>query len=143
MGRSFCERLALAIVMLMLHPLASGAQSSGESTDVVVAVVEPRTAEPGSDQIGYSVTLGKSKLETLDCLLRGLAQAKAKRLAILVHEDVPVGTTLTIVSLASKVGFLDYALIIFDGKRRGMTAVPGFKWVEFSTDPEVVSGLLR
>jgi len=143
MARTSWAQIGVVIMVLMLNAADCAAQSGGDPPIIVVAVVEPHTPKPGSDEIGYSVSLTGSKLSTVTSILDGLRQTRGKHLAILVHEAVPIGTVPIVVSMASKAGFLDYELLIFDGKRRGMTAVPGFKWVEFSTDPEVVRGLLR
>ncbi|MBM4336578.1 MAG: hypothetical protein FJ108_11805 [Deltaproteobacteria bacterium] len=142
MGRSM--GVAIATVVLMLHAPSSIARGAADDAPrIVVAILEPSAEAHGPHELGYSVSLGRSRFERGDEVLKGLADARGKRLAILVHEDVSMGAIMTVVSLASKAGYLDYVVFAFDPKRKGMAAVPGFKWVDFSADPETVEGLLR
>jgi len=138
---------ALAIQFVACAPVVAA-----EVPGVVVAVVEPRIAGSEPGELSYSVSLGDSKLTNTLTILNGLARPRGQpltpgsyRLAILIHEDVPIGTLGTLVSMATKAGYSvdNIAVFLFYAQRRSMLEIPGYRSVRFSTDPEVVGGLLR
>lgn len=136
-------RLGFAMAVVAASYSAMCAAGDVGPSRVVVAVIEPHTAAPGSAELHYSLTLGKAKLTTVQGILDGLSTAKGTHLVLLVHEAVPVGDLPDVVSMASKDGYLDQTVFIFDRNRKGMAQVPGFQWVAFSTDTSTISKLLR
>jgi len=137
--------VAAGIGALAIQIFACAPEVAAEVPGVVVAVVEPRTAGSGPGELSYSVSLGESKLTTTLTILNGLARPRGERLAILIHQDIPIGTLGTLVSMASKAGYSGDNIVafIFYAGRTSMLEIPGYRSVTFSTDPEVVSGLLR
>jgi len=137
------SRTVLVVLCLLFHSGAVARTARADDTGLVVAVVEQRS-EAGRGEIHYSVAFGDSKLHTTLDILNALNTRVGKKLAILVRQDVPIGTLSTLVSMATKAGFRieDIHYFIFHADRRSMAELPGFKIVVFSTDPTVVGGLL-
>ena len=131
-------------MMVTLNSASCVAETAAEgAARVVVAVVEPGARDAGAHQLGYSVSVGKSRFTTGDEVLNGLAETKGNHLAILAREDVSMGAIPFIAALASKAGFLRYTVFVFDLKREGMSEIPSFKWFDFSTDPATIGALVR
>jgi hypothetical protein len=128
---------------LALCAAGTAGHANGRSSEAVVAVVEPHSPSPGSDQLAYSLSLGESKLLSVGNILDGLSKTNGIRLVVLVHEAVPIGVVPSVVSMASKAGYAEYTVFIFDRDRKGMMAIPTLKWVTFSTDPRVLDRLLH
>jgi hypothetical protein len=142
---------ATVVGSLALQFVACTSVASAEALGVVVAVVEPRAKGSESGELGFSVSLGESKLTNALTILNGLARPRGERLklesqplAILIHEDVPIGTLGLLVSMATKAGYSvdNIVVFVFDVERRSMAAIPGYRSVQFSTDPEVIGGHL-
>jgi hypothetical protein len=137
---------------LALQFVACAFAAYAEAPAVVVAVVEPRAKGSESGELGFSVSLGESKLTNALTILNGLARPRGERLtlesqplAILIHEDVSIGTLGLLVSMATKAGYSvdNIAVFVFDAERRSMQAIPGYRSVQFSTDPDVIGGHQR
>lgn len=129
---------------LAIQLVAHASAVAAEVTEVVVAVVEPHVTGSGPGELGYSVSLGESKLTTTLTILNGLSRPRGQRLALLIHHDVSIGTLGTLVSMATKAGYpVDHiGVFLFDAERRSMEAVPGYRSVQCSTDPHVIGALL-
>jgi hypothetical protein len=98
---------AAVVGSLALQFVACASAVSAEVPVVVIAVVEPhaKSSEPG--ELRFSVSLGESKLTNALTILNGLARPRgerltleSQRLAILIREDVPIGTLGLLVSMA-------------------------------------------
>jgi len=135
--------MAVTAMLAFVSACCAAASTAEETTRIVVALLEPSEREREEPGLGYAVSIGESRLTTGDQLLNGLADTGGTHLAMIVREDVSIGTILTVASLASKAGFLHYSVFIFDRGRKGMVHVPSFKWFDFSTDSATVGGLIR
>lgn len=144
MAMSRSMGIMVVAVMATLNAASCVAEAAADGAPrVVVAVLEPSARDSGAHQLGYSVSVGKSRFTTGDEVLNGLAETNGKHLAIVAREDVSLGAILTVASLASKAGYLHYSVFVFDRERKGMAEIPGFKWVDFSTDPATVEALIH
>ena len=132
------HKLALIGFLAVASSLASGPYivnaDQQEPGGVVVAVIEPRDAGSGLD---YSVSIAGTKLESTKAVMDGLRQAAGARLLLLMRSDVPIGHVNELVSMASKNGYWADAitLFVFDVKREGVTAIPGYRYSEYTEDP--------
>jgi len=142
---------AAMVGLLAIRFVACASAVYAEAPVVVVAVVEPHAKGSASGELGFSVSLGGSKLTNTLTILNGLARPRGERLtlesqplAILIHGDVPTGTLGLLVSMATKAGYSvdNITVFLFDAERRSIEAIPGYRSVQFSTDPEVIAGHL-
>jgi len=138
-------RITRLVAMVVLLALAHASESFAEVGGVVVAVVEPAVVEPGSSGLGYYVALGKSRYGTTKSILDGLGQVRGEHLAILIHEKLPITTIGTLVSMASKVGYMpnDIKVFVFGDDRTSIMELPGYKYFKFSTDPVKMREVFR
>jgi hypothetical protein len=138
---------SLSLQFVVCEPAASA-----EAQGIVVALVEPHAKGTEAGELGFSVSLGESKLTNTLTIFNGLSRpsgaklrVESQPLAILIQEDVPIGTLALLVSMATKAGYSidNIGVFLFDAERRSMEAIPGYRSVQFSTDPDVISGYLR
>lgn len=138
----------LSVVLICSLVLLLGVYSpaaEAKSPKVVVAVVEPRAKQSKAGELSYSVSIDGKELTTTLAILNGLSRPKGEHVAILVHQDIPIGTLGTLVSIASKAGYESESIVtfIFYAERITMLRIPGYQNVKFSVDPEVVIGLIH
>ena len=131
-----------AIAACVLLSFASGCIAAAVEGDkpprTVVAIIEPLTSAPGSTQPNYSVSIGGVKQSDGLQLLNALGKERGTRLVMLVHQSVPIGAAWALAASASKAGYLEYGVYVFDSERTTMTSLPAFKSIKFSTDPAAV-----
>ncbi|MBM4335678.1 MAG: hypothetical protein FJ108_07170 [Deltaproteobacteria bacterium] len=142
---------AAVVGSLALQFVVCASAVPAEAPGVVVAVVEPHAKGSESGELGFSVSLGESELTNALTILNGLARPGGERLtlesqplAILIREDVPIGTLGLLVSMATKAGYSvdNITVFLFDAERRSMQPIPGYRSVQFSMAPDVIAGLL-
>lgn len=115
--------------VLMIGQL--GADSRRVSSLVVVGA---------PNESGYAAHFGDDATDGRNNVIEELRSryTAGGRLVLLVGPDVPTRAITTVLSIASKVGYLpeDVRVFLFDKQQNGMIAVSlGRDFVEFETDP--------
>lgn len=115
--------------------------SVSAADDSVVAIVEPRI---GASGLSYSVSIRGERFESTKSVLDSLGDANTAKLMLLVREDTPLASVIEIVSMGLKSGYERDSIYLFsfDAERRGVVAIPGYRYAEFSENPAVLSKLV-
>jgi hypothetical protein len=135
------QRISIECCLLILVvwvASAGVALGAGNSSRTVVAIVEPSVTVSNKHEPSYSISIGGAKVFGGLELLNALAKADGTRLVMLVHESVPLGVTWGIAASASKAGYLQYAVYVFDKGRTAMAQISDFKSTKFTSSPEAL-----
>ena len=138
--------LGVFVAQCLYFATCLNAQEYSNESQVVIAVVAPRTDNQG-DEIDYSVSINNvtavTPLSIYFVLKKNLGVNQENCLAILFHKDIPIGILSELISSATKARYNANNIYVFiRNSEKWMMPVPGYKVIRFTTDSKELSKYL-